>query len=77
MFDPKKFGFTEGHLTNMQKMGSANLVLHMAEKDGYNVEKTASVEQNLISVFGQKLYEKKASLKKMHMGLRALRKLGI
>ena len=68
--------FTETQLRKLRSMGSAGLTTKLAQHDGYTVEEDASPEKQVASIFGQKYFTKKASMKNISKGLAAMQKLG-
>ena len=67
--------FTQEQLRKLRAMGSAGLTTKLAQHDGYTVTESDSPEKQLVSVFGQKYFTKKASMKNISKGIAAMHKL--
>jgi len=67
--------FSKQQLEKLKAMGSAGLTIKLAQHDGYEVSEEDSQEKQLTTIFGQKYFEKKASMKKIVMGISALEKV--
>lgn len=68
-------GFTQEQQDKLRELGPDGVMVKMAQHDGFAVDETADHRTNMLSVFGQKYFQKTASLKRVAVGLEALKKL--